>query len=95
MKKYILIIIAIFILSPCTYAVSPSDISAECATVIELKTGKSYFSKNSDMRHAMASTTKIMTAIIALENSSPDDVVTFSANAASTEGSSVYIEWWI
>lgn len=74
------------------YAISSDDISAECATVIELKTGKTLFSKNAKTRHAMASTTKIMTAIIALENSSLDDIVTMSANAASTEGSSVYLE---
>lgn len=79
-------------LSPCAYALSSSDISAECATVIEFKTGKALFSKNADTKHAMASTTKIMTAIIALEKANPDDIVTVSANAASTEGSSIYIE---
>ncbi len=92
MKKYIFIIIAIFMFNPSAYALSSSDISAECATLIEFKTGKALFSKNADVRHAMASTTKIMTAIITLENSSPDDIVTMSHNAASTEGSSVYIE---
>ncbi len=40
----------------------------------------------------MASTTKIMTAIVAIENSSPDDIVTVSPNAAAQEGSAMYIE---
>jgi len=39
----------------------------------------------------MASTTKIMTAILALETGNPDDIVTVSSNAASQEGSSIYL----
>lgn len=92
LKKFILILISVFMIGFEAYAVSPEDISAECACLIEQKTGKVLFSKNKDLKHAMASTTKIMTAIIALEESDPDDIVTMSATAASTEGSSVYIE---
>ena len=40
----------------------------------------------------MASTTKIMTALVALENSSPDDIVTVSNNAAGEEGTSLYLK---
>lgn len=40
----------------------------------------------------MASTTKIMTAIIALENGNITDTVTISANASGQEGSSVYLK---
>ena len=40
----------------------------------------------------MASTTKIMTGILALEKGNPDDIVTVSTNAASVEGSSIYLE---
>ena len=39
----------------------------------------------------MASTTKIMTAIVALENSSLDKLVTVAPSAAGVEGSSVYL----
>ncbi len=68
------------------------DISGECACLIEAKTGRVLYSKNETTKHAMASTTKIMTAIIALEESSPEDIVEMSINAANTEGSSVYAE---
>ena len=40
----------------------------------------------------MASTTKIMTAFVALENSGLDDLVTVSKNAAGTEGTSLYLK---
>ena len=39
----------------------------------------------------IASTTKIMTAIIAMENASSSDIFTVSANAQNQEGSSVYL----
>ncbi len=91
MKKYIFIIISILFFGTTAHAVSPSDISAECACVIELKTGRMLFSKNESTRHAMASTTKIMTALLALSEAEPDDLILMSATAAATEGSSVYI----
>jgi D-alanyl-D-alanine carboxypeptidase/D-alanyl-D-alanine carboxypeptidase (penicillin-binding protein 5/6) len=59
--------------------------------VIEAGTGAVVYSKNADARLPMASTTKIMTALVVLENSSPDSKVTVSANAAGTEGSSMYL----
>ena len=92
MKKILLlIIILVFSYSTC-YALTESDISAECACVIESKTGKVLFDKNKDMRHAMASTTKIMTGIIALEEADADEIVTMSITASKTEGSSIYLE---
>lgn len=92
MKKRLIsfLVTLIMILSSLNvYAIADS---AECACVINCATGDVVLSKNIDKRHAMASTTKIMTAIVALENSSPDDIITVSANAANQEGSSAYIE---
>lgn len=89
MRRFFLIFICQMIFISSAYA---SDISAEYACVIESKTGKVLYEKNADMRAAMASTTKIMTAIIALENAKPDDIVTVSRNAAYQEGSSAYFK---
>ena len=50
------------------------------------------FSKNPDRRHANASTTKIMTAILAVENSQMSDVVRTSAYAASQEPTKLYFK---
>ena len=68
------------------------DLSAESACMIIAGTNQVIFEKNAYEPMSMASTTKIMTAIVALENSSPDDLVTTSANAAGVEGSSIYLE---
>ena len=45
------------------------------------------FGKNENEKRKMASTTKIMTAIIVLENSKLDDIVTISSKSANTGGS--------
>lgn len=49
------------------------DISAKAALVYDIKTDKALFAKNEKKRLPMASLTKIMTAIIALENKKSDD----------------------
>lgn len=64
--------------------------NAECACVMNAATGELVFEKNAYEKHAMASTTKIMTAIVALENSDLYDVVEFSKNAEIQEGSGMY-----
>ena len=46
----------------------------------------------SNEKHSMASTTKIMTALIALENSKLDRIVTVSEKAVGIEGSSIYLK---
>ncbi len=68
------------------------DISAECACVINADNNEVVFEYNSNSKHSMASTTKIMTAILALENTKPDEIVRVSANASSQEGSSIYLK---
>ena len=47
--------------------------------------------KQADVRRPMASTTKIMTALVAIEQLSPDEVVTVPREAVGVEGSSVYL----
>ena len=64
------------------------SISSRAAVVIDRKTGLILYEKNSNDVRKMASTTKIMTAIVVLENT-PDlsKTVTVSKKAASTGGS--------
>ncbi len=91
MKKIIAAVVVIsMIICAASNAFAMADF-ADCACVINGATGEVVFSKNINKKHAMASTTKIMTALLALENSNMDDIVTVSANAASQEGSSAYI----
>lgn len=57
------------------------SIYAESAIVMEASTGLILYKKNMDEVHYPASTTKIMTALLAVENSSLGDTVTFSKNS--------------
>lgn len=66
------------------------NITAEAAVLIDSETGDVLFEKNSSKKLGMASTTKIMTGILAIENCDPDEIVTVSRNASYTEGSSIY-----
>lgn len=66
-------------------------ISAHSAVVIDSLTGDVIYEKNAYERRRMASTTKIMTAICALENGNPDDMVKVHPNAVGVEGSSMYL----
>ena len=57
--------------------------------VLDRKTLSVLYEKNAYEKVAMASTTKIMTCIIILENCSLDDIVTVSKKAASVHGSTL------
>lgn len=56
---------------------------AKAAVLMDADTGRVLYEKNGESLLPMASTTKIMTCIVALENASQDDVFTASSYAAS------------
>lgn len=60
---------------------SGPSINAESAIVMEASTGLVLYEKNIDEKRYPASITKIMTVLLALENSSLGDTITFSENA--------------
>ena len=62
-------------------------VSARAAILFENTTGTVLYAKNAHERRPPASTTKILTAIMALEMSRLDEIVTVSRRAASTPGS--------
>ncbi len=66
---------------------SPPNVTSTAAILIDADTGEIVFSKNANARLPMASTTKIMTAIVVLETIEPDTKVKVSANAVSVIGS--------
>ena len=67
------------------------QVEAKAAVVIEAVTGRVVFWQNADQPMPIASTTKIMTAVVALENSPCDKIVSVSEDAVGVEGSSVYL----
>ena len=64
-------------------APEPGELYAKSAVLLDAGSGRVLYSKNGDEALPMASTTKIMTCILALELAEPDTVCTASANAAA------------
>lgn len=62
-------------------------INSRIAIIYDRKSGRVIWGKNENKRVAMASTTKIMTCIIVLENSNLNDEVIVSSKSAGTGGS--------
>lgn len=72
---------------PVSAAAEPPTVSASAAIVMEAETGRVLFAKNAEEKRAMASTTKIMTALLALEQE--DREVTITEDMVRVEGSSM------
>ena len=62
-------------------------LTAQSAIVVEASTGRIVYEKNSEDRNFPASTTKMVTLLVALETGKLDDIVTVSPAAAGQEGS--------
>ena len=69
-----------------------ASVSAKSACAIESSSKEVYFEKNSNEKMSMASTTKIMTAIIVIENSKLDDLIKIDSRSVGIEGSSIYLK---
>ena len=69
---------------------APTGISAAGAVLLEAESGEIVFAQNANTRLPMASTTKIMTALIALEALPLDTPIRITAAAVGVEGSSIY-----
>ena len=66
--------------------------SARSALLYSPENGEILYSKNEDLKLPMASTTKIMTALVAVEKCSINDTVTIAEEAVGIEGSSAYLK---
>lgn len=68
------------------------EIPTPNAIVMEMNTGAVLYEKNADEIHYPASITKIMTALVALDNAKIDETITFSADAVyKNEGNTSHI----
>lgn len=67
-------------------------LSAQGAAMVEVESGRLLFGQNENERLPMASTTKIMTALVAVEQGDPAQICTVSPRAAKVEGSSLYLK---
>jgi D-alanyl-D-alanine carboxypeptidase (penicillin-binding protein 5/6) len=72
------------------YSAAPNLI-ASSAVLIDMKSGKVLFEKEKDTPREPAGLTKIMTALLTLENLKPADVLTVDEQTYSSDGSGLYL----
>ncbi|MCK4267389.1 MAG: D-alanyl-D-alanine carboxypeptidase, partial [Actinomycetia bacterium] len=65
------------------------SITSPAAYVVDQKTGEVLLTKDSSSRRAVASTTKMITALLVLEKADPEAQVTISDYVASTQGGTI------
>ncbi len=92
MKKKLLSLLLSFLslfISPISSYGFELGVSAQSAVLMCVNNGKVLFSKNENKRLSMASTTKIMTSLIALEAATPEREIVVTAEMVSVEGTSM------
>lgn len=87
MKKIIVLMILLIPIN-----VLGLTVPSRSAILIDQDTGRVLYSKNINEKRLIASTTKIMTAIIAIESGKLDDVVTINDSVSKSYGSGIYIK---
>ena len=75
-----------------TGPVGAVGVSAHSAVLLDGDSGQVLWEKNADEKSLIASTTKIMTALVVLEQAELSDVVEVAPEAVGVEGSSMYLK---
>ncbi len=102
LNKFFVLILPLFIFACCMFVPKAGDvraseannasaISAQAYVLMDAETGKVLKSHNEQARLPMASTTKILTALVAIENSDVNKLVKIDKKAVGIEGSSIYL----
>lgn len=91
MKRIALIILLLALLPCACFAAGEFSVDAKAAVLIDAASGRVLYQQNANEPLPMASTTKLMTCLLALENSALSDMVTASANASGVPGTSIYL----
>jgi len=89
-----LVFTLILVLYVCVSLAGASEqltVAARGAALIDADSGRLLFGQNENAVYPMASTTKVMTALLALENAGLDEMVTAGKNAYGVPGTSLYL----
>ncbi|WP_306471885.1 D-alanyl-D-alanine carboxypeptidase family protein [Bacillus sp. AFS015802] len=89
---YYFLIFTVLFVSVSTVVQAAPSVSSQRAILMDQETGRILYEKDAHSQSRIASITKIMTAILAVESGKMDEEVTVSSNAAGTEGSSLYLK---
>ena len=82
--------VMLFSIFPCQ--IKAVETSAASAILMDADSGRVLYEQNADARMLIASTTKILTALVAIREGDLSDTVTVKKEAALTEGSSMYLK---
>ena len=91
MKRLLLLSLVMMVFLGAARASEPFTVAAKGAALIDGASGRVLFGQNEDAMYPMASTTKVMTTLLALENSEMDEQVTAGKNAYGVTGTSLYL----
>ena len=91
-KRAAVFFLIVPLLGMCTCRALAVSTSATSAILVDAGSGRVLYEQNADAKMLIASTTKIMTALVAIREGDPSEVVTVSREAAYTEGSSMYLK---
>ena len=93
MRRMIALLTAVFVVCGASLSVSaeapPQTVSSHSIVLYEPESGRVLYEKDADTPRPMASTTKLMTALIAAEHLQMDSTVTVPETAVLVEGSSM------
>ncbi len=90
-RTFLMLLFFALVLCPLPVQAEP-ELVGEAAALIDSRNGQLLFEKNSTKRMYPASTTKILTAIIALERGNLDDIVSIPRVACNIEGSAIGLQ---
>ncbi len=89
-KKWTILGVIFLLLFP--FSVEAVSVSARNAVMMDLDSGRVLYAKAKDDPHLVASITKIMTCVLAIESGKVDDVITVGEEVLSMYGSNIYLE---
>lgn len=90
----VVLILVLLLVGNTASAASPPgpEVSARSAALLDVASGRFLYEKDAHRRMPIASVTKIMTAIVAIEHGNLSDRVKVSSRAEGVEGSSIYLK---
>ena len=88
-KKFLVSVFIICFFTISADALNEKDISAQSAVVLNSQTYEVVFEKNAYEKRSMASTTKIMTAVLAVESGKLNQIVSITPEMCGAEGTSI------
>lgn len=91
LKKLFTFILTFLFLFPTSVYANENSISAYSAVAIDSASKSVLFEQNAYQNMPMASTTKIMTCLIACESGKLDDMITITEEMVNVQGSSIYL----